>query len=183
MRASVAVPRATTRARVLTRPTTSRRVVLARVGKPSSEEKGFFEADLANDLKSVSSDDIIDALRAGDALAYVGVGGLAANAVTSYSLYVLASTGCGLPPGPGGVVGAAEGVSYLCVAGFVLAATVKKFKTGSGLPAGPGGVLGGAEGVSFLVALVGLGVLANQLLHFGYVPEAVPVEGGQCFGK
>jgi len=146
MRASVAVARATTRARVLTRATTSRRVVLARAGKPPAKEKGFFEADLANDLKSVSSDDIVDALRAGDALAYVGVGGLVANVVTLYSLWVLAHTGCGLP-------------------------------------AGPGGVLGGAEGVSFLVALVGLGVLANQLLHFGYVPEAVPVEGGQCFGK
>ena len=88
-----------------------------------------------------------------------------------------------MPPGPGGVVGAAEGVSYLATGGFVVAATAKKLKTGSGLPAGPGGVLGGAEGISFLVALVGLGVLVNQLLHFGYVPEAVPVEGGQCFGK
>ena len=91
---------------------TSRRVVLARAGRPPTKEKGFFEADLANDLKSVSSEDIVDALRAGDALAFVGVGGLVANAVTSYSLWVLAHTGCGLPPGPGGVVGAAEGVSF-----------------------------------------------------------------------
>lgn len=183
MPVSVVVAPPPSRPRAIARSMTSRRVVLARAGRPPTKEKGFFEADLANDLKSVSSEDIVDALRAGDALAFVGVGGLVANAVTSYSLWVLAHTGCGLPPGPGGVVGAAEGVSYLATGGFVVAATAKKLKTGSGLPAGPGGVLGGAEGISFLVALVGLGVLVNQLLHFGYVPEAVPVEGGQCFGK
>jgi hypothetical protein len=74
-----------------------------------------------------------------------------------------------------------EGVSYLAVTAFVVAATAKKIKTGSGLPAGPGGVLGGAEGISFLVALIGLGVLANQVLHFGYVPNAIPTEGGKCY--
>lgn len=77
----------------------------------------------------------------------------------------------------------AEGLSYLVVAGIVVGATVKKFKTGSGLPAGPGGVLGGAEGISFLVALVGVAVGANQIFHFGFIPDAVPTEGGQCFGK
>ena len=43
--------------------------------------------------------------------------------------------------------------------------------------------MGGAEGISFLVALVGVAVGANQIFHFGFIPDAVPTEGGQCFGK
>ena len=149
----------------------------------ADEERGFFEADLAGDLASVDGNEYVDALRGGDVEAIAGTVVLVACVVTSVSLWTLYSTGCGLPPGPFGVVGAAEGVSYLAVAGCVIAATVKKFKTGSGLPAGPGGVLGGAEGVAFLVALVGLGVGAHQLLEYGFIPEAAPTEGGKCFPK
>ena len=148
---------------------------------PKKDEKGFFEADLVNDLKSVDGDETMSGLLSGDAQAIAGAVGLVANGVTSWSLWVLYNTGCGLPPGPGGSLGALEGVSYLVVTAFVVAATAKKIKTGSGLPAGPGGVLGGAEGISFLVALIGLGVLANQVLHFGYVPNAIPTEGGKCY--
>ena len=152
-------------------------------GKSDDEERGFFEADLAGDLASVDGNEYVDALRGGNVEAIAGTVVLVACVVTSVSLWTLYSTGCGLPPGPFGVVGAAEGVSYLAVAGTVIAATVKKFKTGSGLPAGPGGVLGGAEGVAFLVALVGLGVGAHQLLEYGFIPEAAPTEGGKCFPK
>lgn len=51
---------------------------------------------------------------------------------------------------------------------------------GSGLPAGPGGLLGAAEGLSFLAALAGLLALALQLFNFGYIPNAIPMDGGMC---
>lgn len=51
---------------------------------------------------------------------------------------------------------------------------------GSGLPAGPGGLLGAAEGLSFLAILAGLVVLVLQVTDYGYVPNAVPMDGGMC---
>jgi hypothetical protein len=96
------------------------------------------------------------------------------------SEYVLKTTGCGLPAGPYGLIGAAEGISYLGVTGLVAFSIYTKIKTGSGLPAGPKGVLGLAEGLSFLAITVGIVVLAFQVLDFGYIPNAVPVEGGLC---
>ena len=106
--------------------------------------------------------------------------GLAAQPIMWWSLFTLKTTGCGLPAGPYGLYGALEGVSYLIVAGFVMASIYSKFKTGSGLPAGPGGLLGLAEGLSFLTALAGLAVLGFQVLDYGYIPNAVPVTGGVC---
>ena len=88
--------------------------------------------------------------------------------------------GCGLPAGPFGLIGTAEGISYLVVIGFVGASLLTKVTTGKGLPAGPGGLLGAAEGLSFLTALAGLAVLGFQLSDYGYLPEAVPTEGGLC---
>ena len=41
--------------------------------------------------------------------------GLASQPVFWWSLYTLKTTGCGLPAGPFGLLGAAEGVSYLVV--------------------------------------------------------------------
>ena len=49
---------------------------------------------------------------------------------------------CGLPAGPFGLIGAAEGISYLVVIGFVASSLLSKVTSGSGLPAGPGGLLG-----------------------------------------
>ena len=106
--------------------------------------------------------------------------GLAAQPVMWWSLYTLKTTGCGLPAGPFGLIGAAEGVSYLVVIGFVAAALLSKVASGKGLPAGPGGLLGAAEGLSFLTAVAGLAVLGFQLSDYGYLPEAVPIEGGIC---
>ena len=51
---------------------------------------------------------------------------------------------------------------------------------GKGLPAGPGGILGAAEGLSYLALLAGLLVLFAQVTNYGYIPNAVPVEGGMC---
>ncbi|PSC75232.1 hypothetical protein C2E20_1164 isoform B [Micractinium conductrix] len=106
--------------------------------------------------------------------------GLAALPVVGWSEYVLRTTGCGLPPGPGGLLGAAEGVSYLVVGGVVLWSLARKLGTGSGLPAGPAGALGAVEGGSWLAAAAGLGVLVLQWQTFGYIPSALP--DANCFG-
>ena len=110
----------------------------------------------------------------------LGVAGTIASLVTFYSEYTLKTTGCGLPAGPLGLLGALEGVSYLGVAGVAGFSLFKKVKTGSGLPAGPGGLLGAAEGLSFLAIVIGLIVLTFQILDYGYIPNAVPMEGGMC---
>ncbi|PRW58979.1 T3A5_60 isoform B [Chlorella sorokiniana] len=107
--------------------------------------------------------------------------GLAALPVVAWSEWVLKSTGCGLPPGPSGLLGAAEGVSYLVVGGVVLWSLASKLSTGRGLPAGPGGALGAVEGGSWLAALSGAVVLALQWQTYGYIPSALP--DSNCFGQ
>lgn len=92
----------------------------------------------------------------------------------------LTRIGCGLPAGPGGLIGGIEGISYLGVAGLLGASAYKKSTTGSGLPAGPFALLGAAEGVAFLLVLAGVYVGVCQVLDYGYIPNAVPVEGGKC---
>ncbi|KAJ7297489.1 hypothetical protein O6H91_16G048100 [Diphasiastrum complanatum] len=107
-------------------------------------------------------------------------GGLIAIPVVAWSLYTLKTTGCGLPPGPGGAIGALEGVSYLVILGLIGWSIYTKVKTGSGLPSGPFGLLGAVEGLSFLTVLgIGL-VFGLQYLDYGYIPGPVP--GEQCFG-
>ena len=141
--------------------------------------------DLDKDLAKVNPSQMKDAISGDDRearqQAIVGVGGCVAAGVMTWSLVTLKNTGCGLPPGPGGAYGAAEGVSYLYVIGLIAYSAVKKVKTGSGLPEGPGGVLGLAEGLAYLCLLGGLYVLGAQISDYGFIPNAVPVEGGQCF--
>ncbi|KAJ0981921.1 hypothetical protein J5N97_010176 [Dioscorea zingiberensis] len=108
------------------------------------------------------------------------IGGFVANPVIGFSLYTLKTTGCGLPPGPGGSLGALEGVSYLVLAGIVGWSVYTKAKTGSGLPAGPYGLLGAVEGLSYLTLLAILVVFGLQFFERGYLPGPLP--GDQCFG-
>lgn len=108
------------------------------------------------------------------------VGGLISNPVIGWSLYALKTTGCGLPPGPGGSLGALEGVSYLVVAGIVAWSLYTKVKTGSGLPNGPYGLLGAAEGLSYLTVLAIVVVFGLQFAERGYIPGPLPAD--QCFG-
>mmetsp|Transcript_17882 Transcript_17882/g.27060 ORF Transcript_17882/g.27060 Transcript_17882/m.27060 type:complete len:218 (-) Transcript_17882:188-841(-) len=110
----------------------------------------------------------------------LGISGIVAASIMIYSESVLFQTGCGLPAGPAGLVGAAEGVSYLGVVGLVGFSLFTKITTGSGLPPGPRGVLGLAEGLSYLAVLAGIFVLIAQVTNFGYIPNAVPMEGGMC---
>jgi hypothetical protein len=110
----------------------------------------------------------------------LGAVGSAASLITLYSEYTLKTTGCGLPAGPAGLIGLAEGLSYLSVVGIGAFSAYTKIKQGRGLPAGPGGLLGAAEGLSFLAVVVGLVVLAFQVVDYNYIPNAVPMEGGMC---
>ncbi|KAL5704574.1 hypothetical protein ACHQM5_022982 [Ranunculus cassubicifolius] len=108
------------------------------------------------------------------------VGGLISNPVIGWSLYTLKTTGCGLPPGPGGSLGALEGVSYLAVVGIVGWSLYTKSKTGSGLPNGPYGLLGAVEGLSYLSLLAILVVFGVQFFQQGSIPGPLPSD--QCFG-
>ncbi|XP_072988832.1 uncharacterized protein [Typha latifolia] len=108
------------------------------------------------------------------------VAGLVSCPVIGVSLYTLKTTGCGLPPGPGGSLGAVEGVSYLVVAGLVVWSIATKARTGSGLPAGPYGLLGAAEGLAYLTALAVAVVFGLQILERGSLPGPLPTD--QCFG-
>lgn len=110
----------------------------------------------------------------------IAVSGLVASPVIAYSLYTLKTTGCGLPPGPGGSLGALEGVSYLIVAGIVVWSIVTKVRTGSGLPAGPYGLVGAAEGLAYLTLAGILVVFGLQIYETGSLPGPLPSE--QCFG-
>ncbi|XP_065858593.1 uncharacterized protein [Euphorbia lathyris] len=107
-------------------------------------------------------------------------GGLISNPVIGWSLYTLKTTGCGLPPGPGGSIGAIEGVSYLIVVGIIGWSLYKKAKTGSGLPNGPYGLLGAVEGFSYLTLLAIIVVFGLQFVDRGYIPGPLPAD--QCFG-
>ncbi|KAK9284855.1 hypothetical protein L1049_024035 [Liquidambar formosana] len=107
-------------------------------------------------------------------------GGLVSTPVIAWSLYTLKTTGCGLPPGPGGSIGALEGVSYLAVVGIVAWSLYTKTKTGSGLPNGPFGLLGAVEGLSYLSLLAILVVFGLQFFEQGSIPGPLP--GDQCFG-
>ncbi|XP_002962772.2 uncharacterized protein LOC9647143 [Selaginella moellendorffii] len=100
--------------------------------------------------------------------------------VVAWSLFTLKTTGCGLPPGPGGSLGALEGVSYLAIGALIAWSIYTKAKTGSGLPSGPYGLLGAVEGASYLVLLGALVVFGLQFIDHGYIPGPLPNE--QCYG-
>ena len=110
----------------------------------------------------------------------IGLGGTISTLVVAYSEYVLKTTGCGLPPGPFGLLGAAEGVSYTAVVGIFLWSLTKKFRTGSGLEAGQYGLLGAAEGLSFVVVIAGIAIGLFNLQSYGFLPGFLPND--QCFG-
>ena len=101
-RASFAVTaaRATTRRKTTTTiasPRIAARTTIARASNDDGKKKGFFEADLVNDLKSVDGGETLDGLASGNVEAVAGVVGLVSTVVCGYSLYVLQNTGCGLP--------------------------------------------------------------------------------------
>lgn len=112
-------------------------------------------------MSSAAGDDVGAAGTAAIAL------GLVSNPIVDWSLYTLKTTGAGLPPGPGGALGAAEGISYLIVLSIVGWSAYTKVKTGSGLPAGPAGLLGAVEGFSYLSLLAAVVILGLQAVNEG----------------
>ena len=98
-----------------------------------------------------------------------GVVGTAANVITDYSLTILRQTGCGLPAGFLGLVGAVEGISYLAVVWIFTWSLLTYVRTGGGLPSGPGGLLGLAEGLTYLTVVAGIFVGVANLFTWGFV--------------
>lgn len=111
----------------------------------------------------------------------IGAAGIAANIVCDYSLYVLRTTACGLPPGILGLEGAAEGVSYLVVVGIFGWSLKTFFQRGGGLEAGPFGLLGLAEGLTYLTVVGGVVVAVLNLFQYGFLPGFLP--DAACFGQ
>eukprot|EP00168_Porphyra_purpurea_P014006 TRINITY_DN3955_c0_g1_i1.p5 TRINITY_DN3955_c0_g1~~TRINITY_DN3955_c0_g1_i1.p5 ORF type:complete len:137 (+),score=34.13 TRINITY_DN3955_c0_g1_i1:299-709(+) len=98
------------------------------------------------------------------------------------SEYALLTTGCGLPPGPGGLIGAVEGVGYLAVAAIVVWSVVTKVQNRQGASRrGRAASSAPLRGLAWLLALGGLGAGAFVVWKFGGLPEAVPGAGSRCF--
>jgi hypothetical protein len=110
----------------------------------------------------------------------IGATGIVSSVVCFYSLYILKTTSCGLPPGPAGLLGAGEGISYLVVTFIFGWSLLKKIQTGSGLNTDDKGLLGLAEGLSFLVVIGGLVIAALNLNDYGFLPGFLPND--KCFG-
>ena len=101
-----------------------------RLGSSSSNDDPDDDPTTSSSSSSSSSSSLLPLLVAGDSDATVlGATGVAAATVMIYSESVLFRTGCGLPAGPLGLVGAAEGLSYLCVVGLVCFSLYAKIRT------------------------------------------------------
>ncbi|KAA8498049.1 hypothetical protein FVE85_5634 [Porphyridium purpureum] len=98
---------------------------------------------------------------------------VALPAVIASELHLF-QTGCGLPPGPGGLYGAAEGVGFLVMLGVVAYSAYTKFKTGKGLPAGPYGLVGAAEGIWYLLLFI-------FLADYAYLYFTNSLPGAICY--
>lgn len=105
--------------------------------------------------------------------------GLSAVPVVAWSEFTLKTTGCGLPPGPWGLLGAAEGLSYLTVGALAIWSVASRLATGY-VPKGPGGLLAAAEKLAFTSVVAGVAVLGLQVNDYGYIPAALP--DSRCFG-
>ena len=114
-----------------------------------------------------------------------GILGILASMVVLRSEFVLKTTGCGLPAGPFGLVGAIEGVSYLGVvattATAIVAATSDSKNNNDNDNDNNIGLLRRlAISLSVSAIIFGIFVLVLQIFDYGYIPNAVPMEGGMC---
>lgn len=100
----------------------------------------------------------------------VGVG---AQPIVWISLATVATTGAGLPPGPFGLLGALEGVSYLIMLALV-GKVVYKNVAGDG-DATSSNSTEFAERLAILSLALGLFVLASLVGKQGCVPNAKPI--------
>lgn len=93
---------------------------------------------ITNLAASADDDDNEIQLAESDQIVVGGFGTLAAL-ITFFSEYTLKTTGCGLPAGPLGLYGLAEGLSYLAVTGIAAFSLVTKVKTVSSNISSSGG--------------------------------------------
>ena len=130
------------------------------------------------------------------------IGSIAAAMVVLRSEFVLKTTGCGLPAGPYGVVGAMEGLSYVAVV-LTCATAIANYVSSSAATAAPAVVVKRgvddenssssstsntitrttkliAIALSSTAILLGIIVVIFQVLDYGYIPNAVPMKGGMC---
>ncbi|KAK9797086.1 hypothetical protein WJX73_006883 [Symbiochloris irregularis] len=102
---------------------------------------------------------------------------LVAVPVVLWSEYTLKVTGCGLPPGPSGALGAAEGVSYIAVAAVAVWSLASAIRLRGGRAPREGGQPGwrtAAVGSVYATISAGLVVLGLQVHDRGYIPGALP---------
>jgi len=165
----------------ISQSTTLSRCILPEVTTCKNNLVNLNKGRSTSSLFAIEDEDKVGELKLGDSEStLLGITGIIASLIMLFSESVLFRTGCGLPAGPAGLVGAAEGVSYLGVVVLVGFSLFTKIKTGKGLPPGPNGILGGAEGLAYLALLAGILVLVAQVTNYGYIPNAVPMEGGMC---
>ena len=131
------------------------------------------------------------------------IGSIAAAMVVLRSEFVLKTTGCGLPAGPYGVVGAMEGLSYVVVVLTCATAIANYVSSSSAAAAAPAPAVVVddensssssartsstiasttkliAIALSSTAILLGIIVVIFQVLDYGYIPNAVPMKGGMC---
>jgi len=111
-----------------------------------------------------------------------GILGILASLVVLRSEFVLKTTGCGLPAGPYGLVGAIEGISYLGVAATAATAiaTTVTINNDNNNNYDIGVLRRLATSLSYSAIIFGIVVVAFQIFDYGYIPNAVPMEGGMC---
>jgi hypothetical protein len=162
-------------------PPTPPSLLLARRSSAQLKNPNSFKATPTPVVQSLMMSETSDTNEGGNSDELVlGAAGVFANVICGYSLYILKTTSCGLPPGPFGLLGAAEGISYLVVVGLFLYSAITKIKTGSGLPAGKYGLLGLAEGLTFLTVLGGIVIAGLSYTEYGFLPGFLPND--KCFG-
>lgn len=99
---------------------------------------------------------------------WLSVLGLLSFPIVAWSEWSLYQTGCGLPPGPGGLLGALEGIGYLVITGVTLLSLFQRLKGTSKRVS----IL--TEASSGILVVFGLFVIISQVQNYGYIPSALP---------
>lgn len=101
--------------------------------------------------------------------------GLVSQPIVWISLYFLATTGHGLPAGPGGSIGATEGIAYLVVVVLALSPVSLIGGSSSSSNNNDGSLSINARTLSRITIVLGLLVLVSVAAGKGCVPNAKPI--------
>lgn len=98
------------------------------IDQPSQQRRRYkYHSFSTVTLLASSEDDELELSESSQSI--LGAAGTLASLIVFYSEFTLKTTGCGLPAGPFGLFGLAEGLSYLGVTGLVAYSLVTKVKT------------------------------------------------------